>query len=222
MAASGLARTAAPSKADPYVAKFTGKKIRTFKFNYARIFGLKESGFVTIDPGTFEVTNTFDYADVTNLKMGKDALRFEFKSKQHGAMEFESTFRVNVTALLILAQETCPDMIEMGDCALLVTGNTGAWRGKPHFTGFAPSKSAQRILAEALARDLGPQGVHVAYITIDAAIDIWWVRERRGLDYPQDMFAKPADIAGECFHVAHQPKSTWSFNVELRPYNEPW
>ena len=137
-------------------------------------------------------------------------------------LEFESTFRVNVTALLVLAQETCPDMIEMGDCALLVTGNTGAWRGKPHFTGFAPSKSAQRILAEALARDLGPQGVHVAYITIDAAIDIWWVRERRGPDYPQDMFAKPADIAGECFHVAHQPKSTWSFNVELRPYNEPW
>ena len=137
-------------------------------------------------------------------------------------VEFESTFRVNVTALLVLAQEVCPDMVEMGDCALLVTGNTGAWRGKPHFTGFAPSKSAQRILAEALARDLGPQGVHVAYITIDAAIDIWWGRERRGPDYPQDMFAKPADIAGECFHVAHQPKSTWSFNVELRPYNENW
>ena len=101
MAASGLVRTAAPSKADPYVAKFTGKKIRTFKFNYARIFGLKESGFVTIDPGTFEVTNTFDYADVTNLKMGKDALRFEFKSKQHGAMEFESTFRAHLLTELV-------------------------------------------------------------------------------------------------------------------------
>jgi NADP-dependent 3-hydroxy acid dehydrogenase YdfG len=137
-------------------------------------------------------------------------------------LEFESTFRVNTTALLVLAQELCPDMVEMGGCALLVTGNTGAWRGKPHFTGFAPSKSAQRILAEALARELGPQGVHVAYITIDAAIDIWWVRERRGPDYPVDQYAKPADIAGECFHVAHQPKSTWSFNVELRPFNENW
>lgn len=137
-------------------------------------------------------------------------------------LEFESTFRVNTTALLVLAQEVGPDMVEMGDCAILVTGNTGAWRGKPHFTGFAPSKSAQRILAEALARELGPQGVHVAYITIDAAIDIWWVRERRGPDFPEDQFAKPADIAGECFHIAHQPKSTWSFNVELRPFNENW
>ena len=137
-------------------------------------------------------------------------------------LEFESAFRVNTTALLVLAQEVAPDMVKMGDSALLVTGNTGAWRGKPHFTGFAPSKSAQRILAEALARELGPQGVHVAYITIDAAIDIWWVRERRGPDYPQDQFAKPVDIASECYHVAHQPKSTWSFNVELRPYNETW
>ena len=136
--------------------------------------------------------------------------------------EFESTFRVNTTALLVLAQEVGPDMVAMDGGALLVTGNTGAWRGKPHFTGFAPSKAAQRILAESLARELGPQGIHVAYVTIDAAIDIWWVRERRGPDYPDDMYAKPADIADECFHVAHQPKSTWSFNVELRPHNETW
>ena len=47
-------------------------------------------------------------------------------------LEFESTFRVNTTALLVLAQEVGPDMVEMGDCAILVTGNTGAWRGKPH------------------------------------------------------------------------------------------
>ena len=110
----------------------------------------------------------------------------------------------------------------MGDCALLVTGNTGAWRGKPHFTGFAPSPSSQRILAEALARELGPQGVHIAYITIDAAIDIWWVRQRRGPNHPEDQYSKPEDIAAECFHIAHQPKSTWSFNVELRPFNENW
>ena len=135
---------------------------------------------------------------------------------------FESTFRVNTTALLVMAQELCPDMIEMGNCAFLVTGNTGAWRGKPHFTGFAPSKSSQRILAEALAREVGPQGVHVAYITIDAAIDIWWVRKRRGPSHPDDQYSKPADIASECFHIAHQPKSTWSFNVELRPFNENW
>lgn len=135
---------------------------------------------------------------------------------------FEQTFRVNVSSTLVAAQALAPAMIAQGDGAFLVTGNTGAWRGKPHFTGFAPTKSGQRILTEALARDLNPLGLHVAYITIDALIDIWWVRERMGEGRPDDQYAVPADIAGEIFHIAHQPKSTWSFNVEMRPYNEPF
>lgn len=135
---------------------------------------------------------------------------------------FENTFRVNVSSLLVVAQELAPAMIEQGDGALIVTGNTGAWRGKPHFTGFAPTKSGQRILAEALARDLWPKGLHVAHVTIDALIDIWWVRERMGNNRPDEDYAKPADIAGEILRIARQPKSTWSFNVEIRPATEPW
>ncbi len=134
--------------------------------------------------------------------------------------KFEHTFRVNVSSLLTVAQELAPAMVKRGDAALLVTGNTSAWRGKPNFAGFAPTKAGQRILTEALARDLNPQGLHVAYITIDALIDLWWVRERMGADRPDDSYAQPADIAGEVFHIAHQPKSTWSFNVEIRPHNE--
>lgn len=136
--------------------------------------------------------------------------------------EFERTFRVNVSSLLVVAQELAPAMVERGDAALLVTGNTGAWRGKPHFTGFAPTKAGQRILAEALARTLGPSGLHVAHITIDAMIDIPWVRERMGEGRTDEDYVKPTDIAGEMFHIAHQPRSTWSFNVEIRPYREPW
>lgn len=141
--------------------------------------------------------------------------------------KFEASFRVNVSSLLVLAQELAPAMVEQGDSALLVTGNTGAWRGKPHFTGFAPTKSGQRILTEALGRQLWPAGLHVAYITIDALIDLWWVRERMGRDgegnaRPDDAYAKPAQIADEFFHVAHQPRSAWSFNVEIRPYADTW
>ena len=136
--------------------------------------------------------------------------------------QFERTFRVNVSSLLVVAQELAPAMVERGDAALLVTGNTGAWRGKPHFTGFAPAKAGQRILAEALARTLGASGLHVAHITIDAMIDIPWVRERMGEGRTDEDYAKPTDIAGEMFHIAHQPRSTWSFNVEIRPYREPW
>ncbi len=134
---------------------------------------------------------------------------------------FERNFRVNTTGLLVTAQELAPGMVERGGGALVVTGNTGAMRGTPRFVGFSPTKASQRILAESLARELGPQGLHVAYVVIDAMIDMPMVRERL-VDKPDDFFAKPADIAGEVFHTAHQPPSTRSFLVEIRPHGEPW
>ncbi len=103
----------------------------------------------------------------------------------------------------------------------MVTGNTSAWRGKPHYSGFAPTKAAQRILAEAIARELGPQGIHVAYIVIDAIIDLRWTR-RRHPELPDDRFAKPEAIAETIYQTAHQDPSAWSFNVELRPFGEVW
>jgi len=79
-------------------------------------------------------------------------------------------------------------MVEAGEGVIIATGNTSAVRGKPRFAGFASTKAAQRILAEAIARELGPKGVHVAYV----------------------------------WHVAHQDRSAWSFNVEIRPFAEAW
>jgi short-subunit dehydrogenase len=65
-------------------------------------------------------------------------------------------------------------MVAAGSGTILVTGNTSALRGRANFAGFAPTKAAQRILAEAMARELGPKGVHVAYLVIDAVIDVPW------------------------------------------------
>lgn len=125
-------------------------------------------------------------------------------------------------AYLVLAQSVVPGMINSGGGALLVTGNTAAWRGKPSYSMFAPSKAAQRILAQSMARDFGPKGVHVSYVTIDAAIDTPWTRTRMFSDKPDDFFCKPSAIADKMYHVAHQDRSAWSFDVEVRPYNENW
>jgi NAD(P)-dependent dehydrogenase (short-subunit alcohol dehydrogenase family) len=130
-------------------------------------------------------------------------------------------FQVNTMGLLYLAQRLAPAMIEAGKGAILVTGNTSAQRGRALFAGFAPTKAAQRILAEAMARDLGPKGVHVAYVLIDAVIDVPWTRERFP-DAKDDFFIKPPAIADEIWHVAHQDRSAWSFNVEIRPFGETW
>ncbi|KTC42427.1 short-chain dehydrogenase [Pseudomonas putida] len=133
----------------------------------------------------------------------------------------QRNFEINTMALFHLARLTTPAMIEAGRGALIVTGNTSALRGKAAFAGFAPTKAAQRILAESLARDLGPKGIHVAYLIIDAVIDVPWQRELRP-EAPDDFFISPASIAGEVHHLAHQPKDAWSFIAEVRPFHEPW
>jgi short-subunit dehydrogenase len=130
-------------------------------------------------------------------------------------------FQVNTMALLHLARRLAPAMIEAGQGAIIASGNTSALRGKANFAGFAPTKAAQRILAESIARELGPKGVHVAYVLIDAVIDLEWTR-KRFTDAPDDFFIKPAAIADEIWHVAHQDRSAWSFNVEVRPFRETW
>lgn len=134
----------------------------------------------------------------------------------------ESNFRVNATSLLYLARAVAPAMIEAGDGAIIVTGNTSARRGRARFAYFAPTKAAQRILAESMARELGPKGVHVAYLMIDAAIDTPRTRPVFAADRPDEFFCKPSAIAQEVFHIAHQDRSAWSFNVELRPDIETW
>lgn len=135
--------------------------------------------------------------------------------------DVERNFQVNTMSLLHLARAVAPAMIDRGAGAIIVTGNTSTWRGKPDFSGFAPTKAAQRILAEAMARELGPQGIHVAYVVIDAIIDLRWTR-RRHPGLPDERYARPDDIAETVYQVAHQPRSAWSFNVELRPFTEPW
>jgi len=130
-------------------------------------------------------------------------------------------FQVNTMALLYLARRLAPAMVAAGEGAIIATGNTSAFRGKANFAGFAPTKAAQRILAEAMARELGPKGVHVAYVMIDAVIDLEWTR-KRWPDAPDDFFITPAAIAEEVWHVAHQDRSAWAFNVELRPFGETW
>jgi NAD(P)-dependent dehydrogenase (short-subunit alcohol dehydrogenase family) len=137
------------------------------------------------------------------------------------AADLEQRFRVNVTSLLVMAQELTPAMIEAGHGAIVVTGNTSAWRGKAAFAGFAPTKAAQRILAESLARSLGPKGVHVAYVVIDAVIDVPWTRQAFA-DRPDSFFIQPAAIADAVHHVAHQQRSGWTFELDLRPFSENW
>ncbi|MEM9639077.1 MAG: SDR family NAD(P)-dependent oxidoreductase [Pseudomonadota bacterium] len=148
--------------------------------------------------------------------------------------ELERNFRVNTTALLHFVRFFVPEMTARGTGAVIATGNTASLRGVPNYVLFAPTKAAQRVLCQSLARDLGPQGIHVGYVTVDAAIDVTWLgdtdTERPGwltppADWPhsrEDFFAHPDGIAEEIYHMAHQHRTVWAFETTVRPFAEPW
>ena len=164
------------------------------------------------------IIKDFGYPDVFihNAVRGTRGNFLEFTSE-----ELQSNFDINVIALHRIAQKVAPEMIKKSKGAIIVTGNTSAHRGKANFGGTASTKAAQKILTESFARYLNPKGIHVAYITIDAAIDLEWTR-KAWPDKPDDFFIQPDDIASEVWHIAHQSKSAWTFDHWLRPFGENW
>ena len=164
------------------------------------------------------ILKDFGHPDVFihNAVRGTRGNFLEFTSE-----ELQSNFDINVLALHRIAQKVAPEMIKKKSGAIIVTGNTSAHRGKANFGGTASTKAAQKILTESFARYLNPKGVHVAYITIDAAIDLEWTR-KAWPDKPDDFFIQPNDIASEVWHITHQPKSAWTFDHWLRPFGETW
>lgn len=207
-----------------------GYRVAMLARNRERLVGLERD-----IPGTLGIT--CDVADEGQVDAAAAAVRAQLGDPQvlvHNAVGgwfgnfldvdpavLNQNFQINVMGLLHLARRVAPAMIDAGAGAIVATGNTSAIRGKVDFAAFAPTKAAQRILAESMARFLGPKGVHVAYVVIDAVIDLEWTRRLRS-DKPDEFFIKPADIAEEIWHVVHQPRSAWSFNVEVRPFGEPW
>jgi NADP-dependent 3-hydroxy acid dehydrogenase YdfG len=128
--------------------------------------------------------------------------------------ELDRGFKTCVYGLLQVTQLVAPSMLERGTGgAIMVTGATSSLRGKPFTTGFAPAKGAQRMLAQSLARDLHPKGVHVGLFIIDGGI---------GKDDSDPSKLDPNAIAETYWHVANQPKSCWSFETEVRPSVENW
>ena len=164
------------------------------------------------------IIKDFGYPDVFihNAVRGTRGNFLEFTSE-----ELQSNFDINVLALHRIAQKVAPEMIKKNKGAIIVTGNTSAHRGKANFGGTASTKAAQKILTESFARYLNPKGIHVAYLTIDAAIDLEWTR-KAWPDKPDDFFIQPDDIASEVWHITHQSKSAWTFDHWLRPFGENW
>jgi NAD(P)-dependent dehydrogenase (short-subunit alcohol dehydrogenase family) len=132
---------------------------------------------------------------------------------------FENTWRVSVFAAFLCAQQVVPDMLAKGKGVILFTGATAGIKPFPTSAAFGPAKFALRGLAQVMARDLGPQGIHVAYVNVDGAIDMPFIRERFP-NLSEDDMLKPSAIAESYWHLTHQDRSAWTQEFEVRPFKE--
>ena len=137
-------------------------------------------------------------------------------------LQFEQSWRVGALGLFVTAKLLGPPMSERGSGVIIVSGATAALRGNVWTTAFAPSKSAQRTLANSLAKQLGPKGVHVVYLVIDGVIDTEDTRANFAPNESDDFFIKPARIAEMALLLALQDKSAWTFEIDIRPFGEKW
>lgn len=134
---------------------------------------------------------------------------------------FEAAWRVNAYGALAVSQQVIPAMKAAGSGTIIFIGATASRRGGPNTAAFAPAKAAQRSLAESMARSLWPLGIHVALIVIDAVVDLPRARKMMP-DKPDSFFLKPEDMAASAVWLARQPRSAWTFEIEVRPNGERW
>lgn len=141
------------------------------------------------------------------------------------AAMFEAFWRVGCLAGFLVGREAARRMAPLGRGTVLFTGATGSLRGGAGFAAFAAAKAGLRMVAQSMAREFGPQGLHVAHVLIDGGID----GERLRRAFPERMAAKcedgllhPDAIAEVYWQIHLQQRSAWTQEIDLRPFSEPF
>jgi NAD(P)-dependent dehydrogenase (short-subunit alcohol dehydrogenase family) len=141
---------------------------------------------------------------------------------------FRKVWEMACYAGFLAGRESAKLMLARGKGTILFTGATASVRGGAGYAAFSSAKAGLRNLAQAMARELGPQNIHVAHLIIDAGVDTEFVRERikaRGGDpgaLPPDTLMDPQSVADAYWYLHAQPRDGWTFEMDLRPYAERW
>jgi NAD(P)-dependent dehydrogenase (short-subunit alcohol dehydrogenase family) len=125
----------------------------------------------------------------------------------------------------LVGREAARVMLPRERGSIFFTGATASMRGGNGFAAFAGAKHALRALAQSMARELGPKGIHVAQIIVDAAIDTEFIRENFPQRYAlkeRDGIVDPEAIAESYWQLHRQPRNAWTHEMDLRPWIEPW
>ncbi|MDX2205824.1 MAG: SDR family NAD(P)-dependent oxidoreductase [Hyphomicrobiaceae bacterium] len=134
---------------------------------------------------------------------------------------FEAAWRANALGAFTAARSVVPAMKARSAGQIIFIGATASRRGGARMAAFGSAKAAQRMLAESLARSLGPVGIHVALIVVDGIVNEPAMRARFA-DKPDAFFVKPEDVADMALMLTKQKRSAWTFELEARPFGETW
>ena len=152
-----------------------------------------------------------------------------FPIRDTTARVFTKVWQMACLAGFLTGREAARHMVPRGKGTLLFTGATASLRGGQGYAAFASAKFGLRALAQSLARELGPEGIHVAHLVIDAGVDTAWVREmieKRSGRSADELFegtlVDPDSIAAAYWYIHQQPPDAWSFELDLRPSIEKW
>lgn len=141
---------------------------------------------------------------------------------------FRKVWEMACWAGFVTGREAARLMLPRGGGKIFFTGATASLRGGSGYAAFASAKFGLRAVAQAMARELMPQNIHVAHLIIDSGVDTAWVRERRAQFWGQealenpDLLMPPSSVAGAYWQLYQQPKSAWTFEMEIRPFGEKW
>jgi NAD(P)-dependent dehydrogenase (short-subunit alcohol dehydrogenase family) len=148
-----------------------------------------------------------------------------FPIRETTARVFHKVWEMACFGGFLLGREAAKRMVPRGRGTILFTGATASVRGRSGFSAFASAKHGLRAVAQSMARELGPAGIHVAHVVIDGAIDTAWIRE----NFPERAALKseggildPDAIAENYWRLHCQPRSAWTHELDLRPWIESW
>jgi len=138
---------------------------------------------------------------------------------------YTKVWQMAALAGFLAGREAARHMLPRNKGTILFTGATASVRGSAGFSAFAGGKHALRALAQSMARELGPQGIHVGHVIIDGAIDTPWIKQNFPERYAKkkdDGLLQPDDIAENYWQLHKQNRTAWTHELDLRPWNEPW
>ncbi|HEX2271841.1 MAG TPA: SDR family oxidoreductase, partial [Pyrinomonadaceae bacterium] len=151
------------------------------------------------------------------------AARVQAPFAELGAEDFERVWRQSCFSGFLVGREAARCMLLRGCGTVIFTGASGSMRGKPRFAQFAAAKSGLRMIAQSMAREFGPQGIHVAHVVIDGGVGgdrLLNAFPAAAQMFGEDGMLDPEAIAESYWQIHRQPRSAWSHEIDLRTFKE--